>query len=154
MLALGATIEVRSARGSRTIGALELITGALTTSLEPGELIVTIRIPRLDGQARGAYHKISFKLGDFAESYAIIVVDPAHSAVRAVLAGHRQPPLLMTSTAAVLSSSERKHPGAAAIKQAVREDLRASELSQTLSSHEIALHQASMGRAARQIWSA
>jgi carbon-monoxide dehydrogenase medium subunit len=153
MLALGATIQVRSARGSRTISAPALITGALNTSLEPGELIEAIRIPRMDGKARSGYHKISLKPGDFAESFAIIVVDPVRSTVRAVLSGHRQPPLMMTRTAAALSGSDGKH-NAAAIKQAVREDLEASELSETLSSHEIALHQASMGRAARQIWSA
>ena len=45
LLALGATAEVRSAAGARTLGIDELIVGAFETSLEPDELLTTVTVP-------------------------------------------------------------------------------------------------------------
>ena len=45
LLALGATAEVRSARGARTLGIDELIVGAFETSLEPDEILTTVTVP-------------------------------------------------------------------------------------------------------------
>jgi carbon-monoxide dehydrogenase medium subunit len=152
MIALGAVLSVRSVRGSRTIPAPDLITGPLATSLERDDLIEWIRIPRFGCDARAGFHKICLKPGDFAESLAVIVTDPARGAVRAVLSGHGQPPVLMPATAQAVSAATGRIDGASAIKQAVHEDFQTSGLAQTLSSYEAALHQASMARAAREIW--
>ena len=45
LVALGATAEVRSAGGTRTLGIDELIVGAFETSLEPDELLVSVTVP-------------------------------------------------------------------------------------------------------------
>ena len=45
LVALGATAEVRSARGARTLSIDELIVGAFETSLEPDEILTTIAVP-------------------------------------------------------------------------------------------------------------
>ena len=45
LAALGATAEVRSVRGARTLSIDELIVGAFETSLEPDELLTTITVP-------------------------------------------------------------------------------------------------------------
>ena len=45
LLALGATAEVRSARGVRTLGIDDLIVGAFETSLEPDEILATVTVP-------------------------------------------------------------------------------------------------------------
>ena len=45
LVALGATAEVRSAGGTRTLSVDELIVGAFETSLEPDELLTTITVP-------------------------------------------------------------------------------------------------------------
>jgi aerobic carbon-monoxide dehydrogenase medium subunit len=153
LIALAAVIQVRSTRGNRTIAAPDLITGALTTSLEPDELIEEIRIPRFDRGARAGYHKISLKPGDFAESLAVIIANPERSEVRAVLAGNAQPPILMKTTAQAISAAKAKGKCASVIKQAVREDLEAGAVAQP-SSYELALHTASIVRATRELWSA
>jgi carbon-monoxide dehydrogenase medium subunit len=152
MIALGATLHVRSARAARTIAASELITGALTTCLASDELIESIRIPRFDRAARAGYHKISLKPGDFAESLAVIVVDPQRSEIRAMLSGNGLSPRAMTVTADVLSAGTDGD-RTTAIRRAVREDLTAKGFAEP-SSYETALHYASMVRAAREITSA
>ena len=68
MIALGATIHVRSAKGARTIAAADLVTGALTTSLAPDELIEAIRIPRYDRAARAGYPQDLPQTGRFCRS--------------------------------------------------------------------------------------
>jgi carbon-monoxide dehydrogenase medium subunit len=151
MIALGAAVRVRSIRGERVIAVSDLVTGALTTSLSPHELIESIRIPRFDRTARGGYHKISLKPGDFSEAFAAIVHDPPRGTVRAVLSGSGLSPMLMMATCRVLSSGANRN--AAAIKQAVREDLKTNGLRE-FSSYERALCQTSMVRAAREIASA
>ena len=45
LVALGATAEVRSAQGVRTLGIDELIVGAFETSLANNEILVTVTVP-------------------------------------------------------------------------------------------------------------
>ena len=45
LLALGATAEVRSAGGARTLGIDELLVGAFETSLEPDEILTAVTVP-------------------------------------------------------------------------------------------------------------
>src|SRR5262249_41697451 len=151
MIALGATIHVRSAKGLRTTAASDLVTGALTTSLAPDELIETIRILRFDRAARAGFHKICLKPGDFAEALAVIVADPARKEVRAVLSGNGQPPMLMPATARAVSAAGGDQ-DSSGVKRAVQEDFRTSGLDSELSPYETSLHQASMVRAAREVW--
>jgi carbon-monoxide dehydrogenase medium subunit len=149
MVALGATLQVRSARADRNITTSELITGVLTTSLAQDELIESIRIPRFDRAARGSYHKISLKPGDFAEAFAAIVVDPTRGEVRAVLSGNGLSPVFMPATGRALSAGINGN-DVPAIKQAVRDDFKTNGLEE-LSSYESTLYQTSMVRAAREL---
>jgi carbon-monoxide dehydrogenase medium subunit len=144
MIALGATIQVRSIGGERLIPASELITGPLMTSIAPDELIETIRIPRFDRFARGSYHKISVKPGDFAEAFAAIVKDPARSQTRVILSGNGLSPITMTATGEALTADNDP----AEIKQAIRSDLKASGLEDLL--YEATLYQTSLVRAATE----
>jgi carbon-monoxide dehydrogenase medium subunit len=151
MLALGAEIEAVSERGRRSIPAAEFVTGILSTALQPEEVIAAVRIPRLAAGARWGHCKFSCKPGDFGESIAVIVIDPARRTARAVLAGHGQPPVLMRETAGVVAGLAIWSPGdAPAVKNAVLADLEAVGADKTLSRYELALHQASMSRAARE----
>jgi carbon-monoxide dehydrogenase medium subunit len=54
LLALGARAALRSPRGERLLGIDELIVGHYTTALEPDELLVSVRVPRVE---RAAYVK-------------------------------------------------------------------------------------------------
>jgi carbon-monoxide dehydrogenase medium subunit len=66
MLALGAELAVRSARGERRIPMTELFQGPFTTALEADEILTEIRIPMPAVRAGGTYLKLERKVGDFA----------------------------------------------------------------------------------------
>jgi carbon-monoxide dehydrogenase medium subunit len=55
--ALGATITAAGEGGEREIGADDFFTGIFTTSLQPGELVTSVRVPAVVGGTGAAYVK-------------------------------------------------------------------------------------------------
>jgi carbon-monoxide dehydrogenase medium subunit len=151
MMALGAELDLRSARRRRRIVSAEFVTGVLSTALEPDEMIETIRIPRAGDGLRWGHYKISAKPRDYADSLAVVVIDRDRSEPRAVLAGRSQTPLLLPETAQAIASirvwSSDKQP---AIAAALDVDLGQGGMSAGLSPHELAIHRASVARATRE----
>jgi len=72
MLALGATIVVRSTGGEREISATDLAEGPFQSSLAPNELLTEIRVPSPPPRSGGTYLKLERKIGDFATVAAAI----------------------------------------------------------------------------------
>lgn len=68
MLALGATLVVTGASGSRQIAADDFFTDVFTTAMHPGELLTEIRVPAQGAGSGGAYEKNP----DPASGYAIV----------------------------------------------------------------------------------
>ena len=66
MLAYDAQILARRSSGTRTIAIDDLFVGLFETSLQPGEILTEIRIPRPGPGSGGAYSKIERKVGDYA----------------------------------------------------------------------------------------
>lgn len=66
MLALGATIEVRSATGSRHIPAEEFNEGMFATALNEGEIITAIEVPVCGPEERHAIRELARRSGDYA----------------------------------------------------------------------------------------
>ncbi len=66
MVALGATFHLRSATGARVMAAEAFFTGLFATALAPGELLVDIAIPRLDGAAGSCFLELARRHGDYA----------------------------------------------------------------------------------------
>jgi aerobic carbon-monoxide dehydrogenase medium subunit len=66
MLALGAEIVATGPRGERRIPITSFFTGPFATALEPGEILVEIRVPVPPARSGGAYVKLERKVGDFA----------------------------------------------------------------------------------------
>ena len=64
--ALDGEITARSARGTRVIAAPDLFVSYLTTSLDPRELLVEVRIPALPPDAGWSWMEIARRHGDFA----------------------------------------------------------------------------------------
>jgi carbon-monoxide dehydrogenase medium subunit len=65
MIAMGAELLARSRRGERAIAIRELFTGPFTTTLEPDELVIAVRVPNRQ-RTGGDYLKLERKVGDFA----------------------------------------------------------------------------------------
>jgi CO/xanthine dehydrogenase FAD-binding subunit len=64
--ALGGELVVRSARGRRTMNSEQFFVGYLTTALEPGELLIEVRLPAMAPRTGTAFVEISRRHGDFA----------------------------------------------------------------------------------------
>ena len=66
MLAYDATIVARGAKGTRTIAIDDFFVGLFENSLQPGEVLTEIRIPKPGPGSGGAYLKLERKVGDYA----------------------------------------------------------------------------------------
>jgi aerobic carbon-monoxide dehydrogenase medium subunit len=66
MLALGAEVVATGPRGERRIPIASFFTGPFATALDPGEILVEIRVPVPTPRSGGAYVKMERKVGDFA----------------------------------------------------------------------------------------
>lgn len=72
MLALGASVVVRSKDGEREIAAADLAAGPFQSSIAPTELLTEIRVPSPPARSGGTYLKLERKIGDFATVAAAI----------------------------------------------------------------------------------
>lgn len=73
-LLLGGEATVVSSRGMRRISSDDLFAGFLTTSLEPDELLVDVRLPDA-GARRASVQEVSRRHGDFAVVLAGVAVE-------------------------------------------------------------------------------
>lgn len=103
MVLLDAELLVASADGDRVLRAEDLVEGPLSTCLAPGEIIVSVRLPRLSADARWSYYKFNRKPGEFAEAIAAVVHDPARGIVRAVLGAMEGAPHVIPDSSALLT---------------------------------------------------
>jgi carbon-monoxide dehydrogenase medium subunit len=71
--ALGASIEIAGRDGLRSLSISELIEDQMQTTLQPGELIISVGV-RADGWSRFGLHKSARKAGEFAEALAVATV--------------------------------------------------------------------------------
>ena len=72
MLALGATVVVRSSDGEREITAAALAEGPFQSSIAANELLTEVRVPSPSARSGGTYLKLERKVGDFATVAAAI----------------------------------------------------------------------------------
>jgi carbon-monoxide dehydrogenase medium subunit len=91
-LALGATMTVASADGTRTIAAADFFTSYYEVALEPGEMLVEAVFPAPAPGTGWAFREIARRRGDFALVGAACVAAPG-AAVRVVLFGVGERPV-------------------------------------------------------------
>ncbi|OCB43120.1 carbon monoxide dehydrogenase [Mycobacterium vulneris] len=71
-LALDATIEATSARGTRQIPAAEFFTGLWETALAPDEILTAVRFPVATGRSGFGIAEFARRHGDFAIAGAVV----------------------------------------------------------------------------------
>jgi CO/xanthine dehydrogenase FAD-binding subunit len=74
VVALDAQLEIRSARGNRTLAARSFFRGPHETALEPDELLTAIRIPAAAPRTGAGFHEVSARYRDFAQVAAAATV--------------------------------------------------------------------------------
>jgi CO/xanthine dehydrogenase FAD-binding subunit len=102
MTALDASFVLRSAQGERIVSANDFFVDVMTTVLEPGELLVEIRVPQSASRTGSAFREVSRRHGDFALAAvaAVLVLksDGSIDKIRLVFTGAK--PHLSTKTEA------------------------------------------------------
>ncbi len=97
--ALGAEVEIAGAAGRRRLPLGAFLTGALTTALEPGEILAAIRVPKVPASARFGYVKHCRKVGEFAHAVGALLIDPSAGTARALMGAIDAPPLVFADAA-------------------------------------------------------
>jgi carbon-monoxide dehydrogenase medium subunit len=118
MVALGASVHVRSWMGERDLRVDDLLEGPFTTTLEPIEVITEVVVPAPPPRSGGSYLKLERRVGDFATVGAAVQLELSNGHIgRAGIAltavGPRS--IHATEAEAVLAGSE---PGPAAFDEA------------------------------------
>jgi aerobic carbon-monoxide dehydrogenase medium subunit len=142
MVALDAGIVLRGPAGTRTVPASGFVLGIYETVRAPEEIVVSLRIPVLGPGARWGYRKFCRKSGEFAESIAAAVHDPARGYARVVLGAVGGPPMLLKLTSEAMRSGD-----AGAVARAVADDL----ADHAFDDFQASLHCAMAERAVRQV---
>jgi len=112
-VALDATLVTRGVEGERRVPAEEFFQGLWTTALEPGELLVEVRIPAGGGGngsgGRGAYEKLAHRASGFAVvgvAAAVEVDEGRFGRVRVGLTGVGNRPVRLGDVEEVLAGGE------------------------------------------------
>ncbi len=61
LMALGASVTLRSAKGTRTVALKDFYTGVRKTVMQPGEMLVDISFPAMNSTARGVFYKLALR---------------------------------------------------------------------------------------------
>jgi carbon-monoxide dehydrogenase medium subunit len=119
LIALGATLALRSQTGERLVKARDFFVDTFTTAIEPTEILTEIRFPRRPRAAGGAYTKLERKVGDFATCGAAVGLRLASDGriewVGVGLTGVAESPFAATHAEAALKGA---HPSEAMFRQA------------------------------------
>jgi aerobic carbon-monoxide dehydrogenase medium subunit len=125
-------VVVRGPQGGRRVTASELFVGALTTSLDPSEIITEVRFPAMPLGAAFAIEEFARRKGDFAIAAiaAVLVRDGERCTVaRLATAGVGPVPVRLREAEAIL---EDRGLGEAAVAAAAE---KAAELVEPMSDH-------------------
>jgi carbon-monoxide dehydrogenase medium subunit len=120
LAAMGADVILRGPAGARRVAIEQFITGIFEASLQPGEIVEAVRIPRLSRSARFGYYKVCRKPGELAQAIGAILHDPDRSVFRAVFGATGSTPIVVADAASLFGGSARVaapgafDPGAAA----------------------------------------
>lgn len=103
--ALGAYAIVHG-RKERRIPVEELMTGVFECSLEIGEVLSGVELPRLSRAARWGYYKHCRKTGELAHAIGAFLDDPDRSVCRAVIGATGSKPIVLTDASVLIGKGE------------------------------------------------
>ncbi len=136
-LALDMELVAEGASGERVIGADDFFVTYLTTSLEPGEILTEVRIPRLPSGTGWAFQELARRHGDFAIVGSVVTLGLEGGVIanpRVVIFGAADRAIRMPAAEALLAGAavtgELFDRAAAQVAEAIEEplaDIHASE---------------------------
>jgi carbon-monoxide dehydrogenase medium subunit len=122
-LLLDARLEVQSNAGRRTIEARDFFLGALTTALEDGDMLVEVRLPKLQEGTGWAFEEVARRSGDFALASVAVIMDSDGervSDIRIGMMGVGETPMRATEAENILTGQRYSEDAVAAAVDAIR----------------------------------
>ena len=107
LAALDAEVVLYGASGPRSLKCAEFATGIFQTKLAQREILKSVRIPKLSGDARCGYVKLSRKSGEFASALAVVVADHRRGYSRVVSAAANGAPLVLEDISRLVGDGGR-----------------------------------------------
>jgi carbon-monoxide dehydrogenase medium subunit len=107
--AVGASVTLHSRSQTRTIPVENYIVGALESDLKPGELLISVNVPKFSRSARWGYYKTCRKTGEFAHAIGAFVVDPERNISRAVMGATGSRPIVVADARRLLGDGTPGH---------------------------------------------
>jgi carbon-monoxide dehydrogenase medium subunit len=95
LTALGASLSLRSARGTRRVAMQDFIIGALESVIAPDEMLEAVHVPARSTSARWGYVKSCRKTGEFAHAIGAVLIDPDAGQARIVIGAVEAAPIVL-----------------------------------------------------------
>lgn len=101
---LEAAVAVAGPQGRRTLPMTEFVVGPYMTALGDGELIEALVVPRRPPGERWGHYKMSRKVGEYADSMAIALIDSGARRARLVAGATDGAPLVLAKAAEAVAA--------------------------------------------------
>jgi carbon-monoxide dehydrogenase medium subunit len=147
LLALEAECIVADGRRTRRVPLDQFVTGAFDVTLEPGELLQAVRIPRPSRTARCGYYKVCRKAGEFALASGAVLVDPDRDRFRAVFGALEGRPIVIDDARAIFGGIPQSTNAVRLNDETAAELLRRAGVTKSAT---LRLHMTALTRAAAQ----
>jgi len=145
-IAMDASLRLVGPAGLREIKVADFVTGAMQTAIGDGEVIVQVLVPCFSPKATWGHAKYAKKLGDFAQSMSVAVVDPERRVARVVLGRRSELPSLLRRVSQLVAS--KGHDMASeTLRSAIDEDLEVAKAERG----DRTMHRAIVERAIRDL---
>lgn len=146
LAALGATVAVRSAAGTRAVPADAFMSAPFTTVLASDELVESVLVPKLSAAACWGYFKFCRKSGEYPDASAAAVFDPERRVARIFIGALSGPPQALPGLAHAIAERGPAAAAPDAVGQAILEAVPAAD------AVERQMHAATLSRALRQVF--
>ncbi len=120
MLALGASVVLKSSTGERMVPIDDFLVDTFQTSIAPGELLTEIRVPAPGPRSGGTYLKLERKVGDYATVAAAVYLELSNGSIGMAGIGLTSVGLMNIKATAAEASLAGATPGEAAFAEAGR----------------------------------
>jgi carbon-monoxide dehydrogenase medium subunit len=109
-IALEAEIQLAGPDGRQSVPAVEFVTGPYMTTLSDNEIIEAIVVPRRPATERWGHYKAARKIGEYADSMAIALIDRRLGQARLVVGAVDGAPLVLHQSARAIVDGKSGEP--------------------------------------------
>ena len=143
-VALDASVTQTCPDRQRRLAITDFVVGPYYTQIAEDEIIDSIVVPRRSAAERWGYYKVAPKVGEYAKSLAVALIDHENASARLVIGAWSDVPLVLDASASAFLDGAKKHVLAVIVQNEL--DLKMPSLSPA----ERRLHTSSVVRAAEQ----